>query len=102
MKIFRPSIKGVKNITSVTINVLLMTAYPSYFAVELPQFVHILFQYVHNAFKSNHIEMSTITALIYTHKLILLPAAECSPYPENVFLYVHTTPQHTTANHNTT
>jgi hypothetical protein len=71
-------------------------------SVKLPQRVHIVFQYFHDAFNSNHAEVSTIIMLIFTHKCILLSEAECNPYSVNVFLYVHTKAQHPTPHHNTT
>jgi len=42
--------------------------------------------------------------LIFTHKCVLLSAAECNPFSVYVFLYVHTTIQnlhHTTLQHST-
>jgi hypothetical protein len=35
--------------------------------VKLPQLVHILFQYIHNVFRSKHVEGSTITMFVFTH-----------------------------------
>jgi hypothetical protein len=42
--------------------------------------------------------MSTIIVLIFRHKIIVLSAAECNPYPKKcVFVrFHHTTPQHST------
>jgi hypothetical protein len=54
--IFRRAINGVKNLTAATVNVLLMTTFQfELLAVELPQFVHIFLQYIHDAFNSKHV-----------------------------------------------
>ena len=72
--------------------------------MELPQIVHIVFQYIHDAFNGKLIDENTIIVLIFKHTIIVPSAVEINPYLwKCVFVSSqHTTAQHTTPKHGTT
>ena len=68
--------------------------------MKFPQIVHIVFQYIHDAFSSNLIEENAIIVLIFTNTIIVLSAVEINPY--FVTEFSEFTPHHTTPHHSTT
>jgi len=75
-----------------------MTVSPTLIAhFEIPQFVHVVFQYIHYVFNNNHMEASTIRMILFTHVYTYFYTRMQPIFCKYIFICAH----HNTVHHKT-